>query len=66
MDAKVTKGKTSGKGAENVPSQGATDRLDCIAIMAYYKAEARGFLPGKEMEDWLAAEAEFDKQKQSV
>ena len=29
-----------------------------IAECAYYKAEARGFEPGHEMEDWLAAEAE--------
>jgi hypothetical protein len=29
-----------------------------VAVPAYYKAEARGFKPGLEMEDWLAAEAE--------
>lgn len=29
-----------------------------VAECAYYKAEARGFEPGHEMEDWLAAEAE--------
>lgn len=29
-----------------------------IAVRAYCKAEARGFEPGHEMEDWLAAEAE--------
>jgi hypothetical protein len=29
-----------------------------IAECAYYKAEARGFEPGHEMEDWLAAKAE--------
>lgn len=29
-----------------------------IAINAYYKAEARGFLPGYELQDWLAAEEE--------
>lgn len=28
------------------------------AECAYYKAEARGFEPGHEVEDWLAAEAE--------
>lgn len=28
------------------------------AECAYYKAEARGFEPGHEMDDWLAAEAE--------
>ena len=31
---------------------------DQIAISAYLKAEARGFEPGRELEDWLAAEAE--------
>lgn len=29
-----------------------------IAIAAYLKAQARGFEPGHELEDWLAAEAE--------
>ena len=27
---------------------------------AYYRAEKRGFDPGHETEDWLAAEAEVD------
>lgn len=30
-----------------------------IAEIAYYKAEKRGFEPGYEDEDWLAAELEF-------
>lgn len=34
------------------------ERLSHIAESAYYKAEARGFFPGYELEDWLAAEAE--------
>jgi Protein of unknown function (DUF2934) len=29
-----------------------------IAEAAYYRAERRGFEPGRETEDWLAAEAE--------
>jgi len=29
-----------------------------IAINAYLKAQARGFEPGHELDDWLAAEAE--------
>jgi hypothetical protein len=29
-----------------------------IAEAAYYRAESRGFEPGGEMQDWLAAEAE--------
>ena len=33
-----------------------------IAMCAYYKAEARGFAPGFEMQDWLAAEAEMKNE----
>ncbi len=33
-------------------------QISRIAESAYYKAEARGFLPGYELDDWLAAEAE--------
>lgn len=29
------------------------------AIAAYFRAERRGFVPGHEAEDWLAAEAEI-------
>lgn len=31
-----------------------------IAEKAYLRAERRGFAPGREAEDWLAAEAEVD------
>ena len=31
-----------------------------IAEAAYLRAERRGFVPGYETEDWLAAEAEVD------
>jgi hypothetical protein len=34
------------------------ERISRIAESAYYKAEARGFSPGCELDDWLAAEAE--------
>lgn len=30
-----------------------------IAVSAYYKAEARGYEPGHEVQDWLDAEAEI-------
>jgi hypothetical protein len=36
------------------------DRLRLIAEAAYYRAERRGFAPGRELEDWLAAEIEID------
>lgn len=35
-------------------------RAMLIAEAAYYRAEKRGFMPGHETEDWLAAEAEVD------
>lgn len=42
------------------PPATAPGRLDCIATAAYYRAEARGFEPGRELDDWLVAEAEFE------
>jgi hypothetical protein len=35
-------------------------RRALIAESAYLRAERRGFAPGHETEDWLAAEAEID------
>lgn len=37
-------------------------RFDCICTAAYYKACARHFSPGHELDDWLEAEAEFDSK----
>jgi hypothetical protein len=31
-----------------------------VAQAAYLRAERRGFAPGGELEDWIAAEAEVD------
>ena len=36
------------------------DRQQLIAEAAYLRAERRGFQPGQELEDWLAAELEID------
>ena len=38
------------------------DRQSMIAKVAYLRAERRNFVPGHELEDWLAAEAEVDRQ----
>lgn len=38
------------------------DRERRIAVLAYQFAEGRGFVPGHELEDWLAAEKEVDGQ----
>jgi hypothetical protein len=49
-------GATSGRAAVS-PEQ----RRAMIAQAAYYRAERRGFAPGAELQDWLAAEAEIDR-----
>ena len=36
------------------------DHHAAIAEAAYFRAERRGFAPGHELEDWLAAEAEIE------
>ncbi len=38
------------------------DRHSMIAKAAYFRAARRDFQPGHELEDWLAAEAEVDRQ----
>jgi Protein of unknown function (DUF2934) len=35
-------------------------RHHMIAQNAYYRAERRGFQPGRELDDWLCAEHEVD------
>ena len=37
---------------------GDADRQSMVAMAAYFRAQKRGFAPGYEMEDWIAAEAE--------
>ena len=37
------------------------ERHAMIELAAYYRAELRGFAPGRELEDWLAAEHEIDE-----
>jgi hypothetical protein len=39
---------------------GPEHRATLIAEAAFLRAEKRGFAPGSEIEDWLAAEAEVD------
>lgn len=39
----------------------ADERIRLIAEAAYYRAEARGFTSGGEVEDWLQAETEVNK-----
>ena len=46
--------------AELPPIMENVRREMLIATAAYFKAAQRGFAPGGEVEDWLAAEREFD------
>jgi hypothetical protein len=39
----------------------ASLRLDMIRDAAYFRAEARGFAPGQQIEDWIAAEQDVDE-----
>lgn len=43
---------------ETRAASGTGDLSHEIAVAAYYIAERRGFAPGCELDDWLAAEAE--------
>lgn len=42
------------------------ERRRLIAETAYYRAQARGFASGQEIEDWLQAEAEIDRMLPSA
>jgi len=45
-----------------VTSRHREDRHASIALAAYFRSESRGFAPGHEVEDWLAAEEEVDQR----
>ena len=55
--AEGTKAKASAAAAAS-----PEERAHLIAEAAYYRAEARGFAPGDEVGDWLAAEHEVDER----
>jgi len=44
---------------EASPPQPVVDLHAQIAERAYLRAQQRGFAPGQELDDWLAAEAEI-------
>jgi hypothetical protein len=41
-------------------AEDAAERHDRIARAAYRRAQARGFEPGHDLDDWLEAEREID------
>lgn len=47
------------KQAKRIDAPTGEARYRWIAHAAYLRAEKRGFAPGQEVDDWLAAEAEF-------
>lgn len=59
--AKRTEAQDSGR-AQHPVTVSADVRRGMIAELAYLRAERRGFTPGREDEDWLAAEKEVDAQ----
>jgi hypothetical protein len=67
--ATTTKRKVSGASAPAVfrrdrPATEPNNRQDQIATAAYYRAEARGFVPGLELDDWLDAENEYNANQE--
>jgi hypothetical protein len=64
--AKPTKRRTTARkkhaktGAHGATGVSADERRGMIAKAAYLRGESRGFPPGGEAEDWLAAEQEID------
>ncbi|HTT05275.1 MAG TPA: DUF2934 domain-containing protein [Steroidobacteraceae bacterium] len=64
-NARNTRKTPSSKPARKAPVSAAPPidperRRALIAEAAYFRAERRGFAPGHEAEDWLAAEVEVD------
>ncbi len=63
----MSKGKTRRAGdtartRRNAAAYYREDRHASIAEAAYYRSKLRGFAPGHEIEDWLAAEEEVDQR----
>jgi len=55
--ARPTTRKTAVKASAPVVATGA-GRDEMVRTAAYFRAQRRGFAPGYEIEDWLAAEAD--------
>jgi hypothetical protein len=71
--AKPAPKKGSSKTTPTSPSFNSNARADIspdelrrlISEAAYYRAKQRGFAPGHELEDWIAAEAEVIRRLNS-
>ena len=60
-NAEITGGRLERR---EIPSF-SEDRQQRIAEAAYWRAERRGFEPGRELDDWLEAEREVDGQRRA-
>lgn len=60
-NTKTAKKPLSTLSNKSKPDPHIEDQNNPIAVSAYYKAQARGFEPGNELADWLAAEAEVNQ-----
>lgn len=49
-------------GQSHVTTESQDDRHHRISVGAYLRAQRRGFVPGAELEDWLAAERDEDSR----
>lgn len=56
--AKTGARKPVAKAIRSSPPPSPLERDEIVRLTAYYRAERRGFAPGYEWDDWLAAEAE--------
>jgi hypothetical protein len=63
MDRQTT--PTESQQQPNVHHLSPEERRKRIAELAYYRAEQRGFAEGDPVQDWLAAEAELNKEMES-
>ncbi len=57
---KSSKSKPHKPHIASIASDSDVDWNSRIATAAYFKAEARGFAPGNEIDDWVAAEKDLE------
>ena len=65
---KVAPAKAAAAAAKRPPKAAPSapvDRESLVRMAAYLRAERRGFAPGYEIEDWLAAEAEVHERQEA-
>jgi hypothetical protein len=57
VEAAWLRGSILAGSARTSAASSRAEREQRIRVAAYFNAERRGFVPGGELEDWLAAEA---------